>query len=29
MNPEQIAEFIAKETRKWGDLIKSANISVN
>ncbi len=29
MNPEQIADFVAKETRKWGDLIKSANISVN
>ena len=29
MSPEQIAEFVAKETRKWGDLIKAANISVN
>jgi len=29
MSPEQIAEFVAKETRKWGDLIKAANITVN
>jgi len=29
MSPEQIADFVARETRKWGDLIKAANISVN
>jgi tripartite-type tricarboxylate transporter receptor subunit TctC len=28
-SPEAIAEFVAKETRKWGGLITKANISVN
>ncbi len=27
--PDAIAAYVAKETRKWGDLIKAANISVN
>jgi tripartite-type tricarboxylate transporter receptor subunit TctC len=27
--PEAIGEFVAKETRKWGDLISAANITVN
>ncbi|MGB6102807.1 MAG: tripartite tricarboxylate transporter substrate binding protein [Pusillimonas sp.] len=27
--PEEFAEFIQSETRKWADLIKSANITVN
>jgi tripartite-type tricarboxylate transporter receptor subunit TctC len=26
---DAIGEFVAKETRKWGELIRAANITVN
>jgi tripartite-type tricarboxylate transporter receptor subunit TctC len=29
MSPEAIGEFVAKETRKWGDLIAQAKITVD
>ena len=29
MPPDAIREFVAKETRKWGELIRAANITVN